>query len=133
MIGAVLQSQSSPTGQSDLHWLVNAYLLHTIGELCLSPVFLSFIAKVAPNRTKSSMMGLFFAVVGCAGWLSGLLGAQSVMLGELKVFKLIFCITVLMGLPFIIFNKHLMGLTHGSAQEATEGRGTSCSRFFLEI
>jgi proton-dependent oligopeptide transporter, POT family len=120
MIRAVLQKQSSLTGQSDLHWLVIAYLFNTIGELCLSPVFLAFITKIAPKRVRSSMMGIFFAVVGIAGWLAGHLGAQSVLLGHLTVFKLLFFITVMIGLPFIIFNRKLSRLTHGSEQARQE-------------
>ena len=120
MVGAALQKQSSPTAQSALHWLVNAYLFYTLGELCLSPVFLSFITKVAPKRVKSSMMGIYFAAIGIAGWLAGKLGEQSVLLGDLTVFKLIFAITVLVGLLFIIFNRKLMKLMHGSEQMAQE-------------
>lgn len=66
------------------------------------------------------MMGIFFAVVGIAGWLASILGAQSVWLGDLTVFKLLFFITVLIGLPFIIFNRKLMKLTHGSEQATQE-------------
>jgi len=125
MVGAALQKESSLTGQSDIHWLVIAYLFHTVGELSLSPVFLAFITKTAPKRVRSSMMGIFFAVVGIAGWLASFLGAQSVWLGDLTVFKLLFFITVLIGLPFIIFNRKLMKLTHGSEQ-ATQENG-QCS------
>lgn len=116
MIGAVLQRQSDPTGQSSPYWLVGAYLFHTIGELCLSPVALSFITKVAPERVQASMMGLFFASVGIAHWIAGFLGAQIASWGELSIFKLICVCTVLIGLPFIIFNKQLSKLTHGSEQ-----------------
>lgn len=120
MVGAALQKQASPIEQSALHWLVSAYFFHTLGELCLSPVSLSFITKVAPKRVKSSMMGVYFAAIGIAGWLAGKLGEQSVSLGDLTVFKLIFAITVLLGIPFIIFNRRLMKLTHGSEQTIPE-------------
>jgi proton-dependent oligopeptide transporter, POT family len=120
MMGAALQKGSSPTGQSSLNWLVVAYLFHTIGELCLSPVALSFITKVAPQSVRSSMMGIFFAVVGAAGWLASKLGAQASLLGDLTIFKFLACSTVVLGLPFIIFNRKLMQLTHGSAQATQE-------------
>ena len=116
MVGASLQKQNSFTGQSDLHWLVNAYLLHTLGELCLSPVSLSFITKVAPQRIKSSMMGIYFAAIGAASWIAGKLGEQSVLLGDLIVFKRIFVFTATLGLLFILFNKKLKKLTHGSEE-----------------
>jgi len=45
-------------GSSAMYWLVLAYLFHTLGELCASPVSLSFITKVAPVKYVSIMMGL---------------------------------------------------------------------------
>ncbi|MEL6607004.1 MAG: peptide MFS transporter, partial [Bacteroidota bacterium] len=117
MVGAALQKQSSPVEKASMHWLINAYLFHTIGELCLTPVVLSFITKVAPTRIRSSMMGLFWFTAGIAGWAASKLGGQVASLGDINVFILIFAITVLLGLPFIFFNKRLMTLTHGSAEE----------------
>ncbi len=114
MIGASLQKQSSPIEQSALHWLVGAYLFHTIGELCLSPVSLSFITKVAPQRIKASMMGIYFAAIGIANWLASQLGQYSTTAGDLAVFRIIFIVTVCIGTLFIFFNKPLMKLTHGS-------------------
>jgi POT family proton-dependent oligopeptide transporter len=116
MVGAALQMQCSPVAQSGLYWIAGAYFLQTMGELCLSPVSLSFITKVAPKRVKSSMMGIFFAVIGMANWAAAKVGAQSALLGDLTIFQLLFVITVLLGIPFIIFNKRLMKLTHGSEQ-----------------
>ncbi|MCH7773900.1 MAG: peptide MFS transporter, partial [Bacteroidetes bacterium] len=48
MSGASLQSSSD--GQAGMYWLIFAYLLHTIGELCASPTALSFITKLAPVK-----------------------------------------------------------------------------------
>jgi POT family proton-dependent oligopeptide transporter len=56
-------------------WLVGVYFLHTIGELCLSPVGLSIVTKLAPTRIVGSMMGLWFLSIAVgnklAGWASG--------------------------------------------------------------
>ena len=117
MVGAALQKQGVPTGKASMHWLINTYLFHTIGELCLVPIVLSFITKVAPDRVRASMMGLFWFTAGIAGWAASKLGGQVTSLGDINVFVLIFAITVLLGLPFILFNKRLMTLTHGSAAE----------------
>lgn len=120
MVGAVLERQGSLTDQSGMHWVVAAYLFHTIGELCLSPVSLSFITKVAPQRIKASMMGIYFATIGIAGWLSGEVGQLSVVWGEFAVFSFIAAFTALMGLPFIVFNKQIMKLAHGAEQTTPE-------------
>ncbi|MEL7223082.1 MAG: peptide MFS transporter, partial [Bacteroidota bacterium] len=50
--------------KSAMIWLTLAYLFHTIGELCASPVALSFITKLAPVKYASFMMGAYFAATG---------------------------------------------------------------------
>jgi POT family proton-dependent oligopeptide transporter len=57
--------------------LILAYLLHTIGELCASPVALSFITKVAPVKYVSLMMGLYFAASGLGNKVAGTIGEAS--------------------------------------------------------
>ena len=56
-------------------WLVGVYFLHTIGELCLSPVGLSIVTKLAPTRVVGAMMGVWFLSIAVgnkmAGWVAG--------------------------------------------------------------
>jgi POT family proton-dependent oligopeptide transporter len=52
-------------------WLIGTYLLHTIGELCLSPVGLSAMTKLAPARVAGMMMGLWFVSIGIGDYLGG--------------------------------------------------------------
>jgi len=56
-------------------WLVGVYFLHTIGELCLSPVGLSIVTKLAPSRIAGAMMGVWFLSIAVgnkmAGWVAG--------------------------------------------------------------
>ncbi|MGA9325341.1 MAG: oligopeptide:H+ symporter, partial [Salegentibacter sp.] len=63
--------------KSAMYWLVLAYLLHTIGELCSSPVALSFITKLAPVKYASLMMGVYFAATGLGNKLAGVIGEFS--------------------------------------------------------
>ncbi|HKL35151.1 MAG TPA: oligopeptide:H+ symporter [Salegentibacter sp.] len=63
--------------KSAMYWLVLAYLLHTIGELCSSPVALSFITKLAPVKYASLMMGVYFAATGLGNKMAGLIGEFS--------------------------------------------------------
>jgi dipeptide/tripeptide permease len=74
MAGAATEAGSMPFGQSSMLWLVFAYLLHTIGELCASPVALSFITKLAPVKYASIMMGVYFAATGLGNKLAGSIG-----------------------------------------------------------
>jgi proton-dependent oligopeptide transporter, POT family len=62
-------------GKVGIIWMIILYLLHTWGELCLSPIGLSLVAKLAPKRFASLLMGVWF--LGNAGGyvLTGVLGA----------------------------------------------------------
>jgi POT family proton-dependent oligopeptide transporter len=125
MTGATAQFEA--TGSSAMYWLVFAYLLHTIGELCLSPVALSYITKLAPVKYASIMMGVYFAVTGFGSKLAGLLGEWSESLGEYTIFTGIAIFCVVFGLLMLIFRKKLETLTHGaednegSSHEEAEG------------
>jgi len=65
------------TGSSSMIWLVLAYLFHTLGELCISPVGLSLMTKLAPLRLASLVMGIWFLMPAIASNLAGLLGSFS--------------------------------------------------------
>src|SRR5690606_7439550 len=56
-------------------WLCGTYLLHTIGELLLSPVGLSTLTKLAPVRVAGFMMGVWFLSNSLGNYLGGRLGA----------------------------------------------------------
>jgi len=52
-------------------WLIGGYVLHTIGELCLSPVGLSTVTKLAPQRLVGSMMGVWFLASSLGNFIGG--------------------------------------------------------------
>ncbi|GFR86954.1 dipeptide/tripeptide permease [Elysia marginata] len=102
------------TGSSAAYWLVLAYLFHTIGELCASPVALSFITKLTPVKYASSMMGYFFAATGVGNILAGYVGGFAKDSGETEIFTgiVIFCTIITILILFIL--KPLKRLTHGA-------------------
>ncbi len=51
--------------------LFGVYLLHTLGELCLSPVGLSAMTKLAPARVVGQMMGVWFLAASIGNYLGG--------------------------------------------------------------
>lgn len=101
-------------GASSMHWLVLAYLFHTVGELCASPVSLSFITKLAPARYVSIIMGLNMAAMGFGNKLAGLLGEQAQQYGDLFIFTSIAVIWSLIGLLVIALMRPLNRLAHGA-------------------
>jgi len=56
-------------------WLLLGYLLHTTGELCLSPVGLSMVVKLSPKRIVSTVMGAWFLATAFSNYLAGVIAA----------------------------------------------------------
>jgi len=56
-------------------WLIGVYFLHTAGELCISPVGLSLITKLAPQKIVSVMMGLWMGSIALGNYLAGTMEA----------------------------------------------------------
>jgi POT family proton-dependent oligopeptide transporter len=59
--------------KSPIYWLVLTYLVHTFGELCLSPVGLSTVTKLAPARFVGQMMGVWFLASSLGKLTAGLI------------------------------------------------------------
>jgi POT family proton-dependent oligopeptide transporter len=70
-------------------WLVSAYVLHTCGELCLSPVGLSMVTKLAPARFASLMMGIWFLAFFISDLCAGLLAGTVEKVERGEVFRLL--------------------------------------------
>ena len=56
-------------------FLVFAYLFHTLGELCLSPIGLSMVTKLAPLKFTSVLMGIWFLFTALSNKLAGFIGS----------------------------------------------------------
>jgi POT family proton-dependent oligopeptide transporter len=63
------------TGKVSVSWLIEAYAVITLGELCLSPMGLSLVSKLAPWKVRGAMMGGWFAATAVGNYLSGLIGS----------------------------------------------------------
>jgi len=86
----------SSNGKVGPTWLVLAFLFHTFGELCLSPVGLSNVTKLAPAKFVSRMMGTWFLGTAMGNTIAGLVGGQ---FAEAKVDQMphIFLVMTLIG------------------------------------
>ncbi|OFZ64450.1 MAG: amino acid permease [Bacteroidetes bacterium RIFCSPHIGHO2_02_FULL_44_7] len=98
-------------------WLVIAYLFHTLGELCLSPVALSYISKLVPGRMIALMFGVWYVAVAIGNKTAGKMGGMIEKIQEehsLTFFFLIFTIVpVGLGLVAIALNPLFKKLMHG--------------------
>jgi POT family proton-dependent oligopeptide transporter len=74
MVGAanVLASGGSPLP----YWLILTYLLHTFGELAVSPVGLSYTTKLAPQRFVGQMMGIWFLSISFGNLMAGIVAGE---------------------------------------------------------
>ncbi|HEY2405768.1 MAG TPA: peptide MFS transporter [Polyangiaceae bacterium] len=75
---------SQKTGIVPLPWLLLGYLLHTMGELCLSPVGLSLMTKLSPVKTTGLMMGVWFLSTAFAQYAASMIAAFTGVSGEGK-------------------------------------------------
>jgi POT family proton-dependent oligopeptide transporter len=69
--------ESSGAGSIAAIWIVLLYLLHTTGELCISPVGLSMITKLSPARIVGMMMGVWFMASAAANFAAGQIAAMT--------------------------------------------------------
>jgi POT family proton-dependent oligopeptide transporter len=85
-------------------WLTIVYLLHTIGELCLSPVGLSAMTKLAPARIAGLMMGVFFLSISVGDYIGGRLASVYESFPLPLLFGVVagFCILVGLLMVFLI-------------------------------
>ena len=69
-------SSLSSAGKVSPWWLVLVYLFHTFGELCLSPVGLSAMTKLAPGKMVSLMLGVWFLSISMGSYIGGLVAGE---------------------------------------------------------
>ena len=67
----IMYVNNSSDSSISLWWLVGVYFLHTLGELCLSPIGLSMVTKVSPKKIASLMMGCWFLSAAIANYSAG--------------------------------------------------------------
>ncbi len=98
-------------------WLILAYLFHTLGELCLSPVGLSYVSKLVPARMIAFMFGMWYLAIAIGNKLAAVLGGQIENITNeysLSTFFLIFTIVpASAGLLVLVLNPLLKKLMHG--------------------
>jgi POT family proton-dependent oligopeptide transporter len=97
-------------------WLIMTYLLHTMGELALSPVGLSSMTKLAPRRFSGQMMGMWFMCTGLGNIIAGLVAGEfhADAVGEMPaLYTQIVLTTVGSGIVLLLLVKPLRRLSGG--------------------
>ena len=114
-------ARNLPTGAEkatlSMAWLVFAYLFHTLGELCLSPMGLSYLSKLVPARMIAVMFGVYYLAIAIGNKLAHSVGAEVENITKeysLSTFFLIFTIVpIAIGLVSLVLHPLLKKLMHG--------------------
>ncbi|MGI2800555.1 peptide MFS transporter [Photobacterium damselae] len=114
MIGAALEQGGDLTVKTSMMWLVGAYFFHTIGELCLSPIGLSLVTKLAPLRLASLMMGAWFGANAIANYVAGIIGSRLGETGPLAIFSGIAITAIVAGVLLLLLSNKLIDWMHGA-------------------
>ena len=97
-------------------WLITTYFLHSVGELCLSPVGLSSVTKLAPRRLVGQMMGIWFLATSLgnliAGRIAGTFSADAVATFTGNYLQIVF-ITVASGAVLWLLSMPIKNLMPG--------------------
>lgn len=98
-------------------WLILAYLFHTLGELCLSPVGLSYVSKLVPGKMIALMFGMWYLAIAIGNKIAASLGGMVDQIQEdysLSTFFWIFAIVPFVaGIVVMLLNPLLKKLMHG--------------------
>ena len=109
--------QGAKTASVSMVFLIVAYLFHTMGELCISPVGLSYLSKLVPARMIGFMFGVWYLAIAVGQKAAGTMGGMIDKISEeysLSTFFLIFTlIPIGAGIVSIILNPILKKLMHG--------------------
>ena len=96
----------NPVMKASMWWLVITYFLNTVGELCLSPIGLSMVSKIAPVKLASLLMGAWLASSGVANILGGFIASNLDSFGATEIFALISGVSITLGvILFLLRNK----------------------------
>jgi len=98
-------------------WLIFAYLFHTLGELCLSPVGLSYVSKLVPARMIGVMFGIWYLAIAIGNKTAGAMGGMINEITQkysLSTFFLIFTLVPIgLGILVMLLHPLLKRLMHG--------------------
>lgn len=118
MIGAVAERSANGdvndvNNKAALMWLIMTYLLHTIGELCISPVGLSVVTKLSPPKLASVLMAVWMLSSFFANIVGGYIASYVETMGAGEVFTYIAGFVSVCGVLLILLNRVILKLMHG--------------------
>jgi POT family proton-dependent oligopeptide transporter len=105
---------SSDGSQVSPLWLIGTYLIHTMAELCLSPVGLSSMSKLAPPRIASLMMGVWFLGASVGNYIAGQLAGFYEEMPLSELFGAVSILPILAGVLLLVLSSRFTRMMHGA-------------------
>lgn len=119
MIGAVfdrggdIDTISDTNAKASVWFIFFAYMFHTIGELCLSPIGLSMVSRLAPVKLASMLMGVWMASSAVANFLAGYLSSFTSTSGYFEIYAGLTISSIVLGFVLIFIRKPLLKMSYG--------------------
>ncbi|MFN6077488.1 MAG: peptide MFS transporter [Fluviicola sp.] len=109
----IVNGKENVVEKAGLWFLIVTYFFHTIGELCISPVGLSVVTKLAPIKLASMLMGVWMLSTFVANILGGFISAYVEKLGAGLIFSSIGIFVIGLGVIMLLVSKKLSKMMHG--------------------
>lgn len=122
MVMAALQIGDSETAKASIIWLILAYMFHTMGELCLSPVGLSLVTKLAPLKYTSVLMGMWFFFSGMGNYLAAEVGKMVGDVGPFSAFLGVAIMAFVAGIILWLISGKLVDWMHGAENQQVQNQ-----------
>jgi POT family proton-dependent oligopeptide transporter len=106
-------ANATETARVSMSWLVVTYFLHTVGELCLSPVGLSSMTKLAPQGRVGQMMGVWFIAAALGNLMAGLAASRLEVLAPSDLFWSVAWFAAVAGLVALFVSPLMKRLSAG--------------------
>ena len=118
ILGAVAERSANGdindmTNKAALMWLIMTYLLHTIGELCISPVGLSVVTKLSPPKLASVLMAVWMLSSFFANIMGGYIAAYVETMGAGQIFTYIAGFVSICGVLLIMLSRPISKMMYG--------------------
>jgi POT family proton-dependent oligopeptide transporter len=107
-------ANASPTNQVSMAWLVVTYFFFTVGELCISPIGLSAITKLSPQRRVGQMMGIWFVGAALGNLFAGLVSGTLETMAPATLFRTVALITGAVGIVALVLAPQFKKMTLGA-------------------
>ena len=116
-IGASGIAPGAKSAELSMFWLIAAYLFHTLGELCLSPLGLSYLSKLVPARMIAFMFGVYYLAIAIGNKTAHNFGSKIEVIAETygisTFFWILTIIPIGLGVLAALLNPLLKKLMHG--------------------